>query len=435
VVWLILVLNVATGVIAAKKRVLPYAVLMLETIFLVIGQAFEIQSDLKSTSFTVYAFSRITEAGFQQALWYMLIVSLMSLGFAVFFRGYQSPPRLHEEYRFTPSYLFYFLLLSLEFVVAFILIVAVVGVSAFLTTSRPGAVPGATLFIVLMSIGLFPLLLKLAYKSRVQFADWLCFVIALGVTAGFSRLHVILYSFALLVVIYYRRGWVKRPFTFRMMFAFTFSGVLLTAFFFGFGALRDAQNYTHGSIRDLVQYNLDHPEKSLLSLDITYRLGVEGMSGLAGALSEASEHPASVSRDYGAQAALDGIAQLLPSFLKQVVVEQIAAVEDWYWYKKPAGNVSPGLETAFVSFGWLGMPVYAILVFLFGWIVPMKLFSFNPTPPLMLCFLMTIGTTPLLVRGKLSTWFAFSLAYCVIVLLVWPLFATCFSRLPGGESA
>jgi hypothetical protein len=433
VVWLILGLNVATAIIAAKKRVLPFAVLMLETIFLVTGQAIQLDVDLQPSSSTNYAFSRVTEAGFHQALWYLLIVSILSFGMATFVRGYQSPPSLPTEYRFTPSYLFYVLLLGLECSVAFILIVAVVGVSTFLNVSRPGTVPGATLFIVLMSIGLFPLLLKLAYRSKVQIADWACFLIALGVTAGFSRLHVILYSFVVLNVVYYRRGWVKRPITLRMILTFAISGVLLGAFFFGFGALRDAQNYTHGSIAELVRYNLDHPEKSLLSLDITYRVGVEGMSGLAGALSEARECPSLIHHDYGVQIALDGITQLLPSFIKTLVAGQMEDISNWYWYKKPAGNVSPGLETSFVSFGWLGIPVYAALVFLFGWILPMKLFSFNPTPPLYLCFLMLLGCMPLLVRGKVSTWFAFSLAYCIVIIVIWPLFANCFSRVPAQE--
>ncbi|KAA6463113.1 hypothetical protein DYQ86_07235 [Acidobacteria bacterium AB60] len=434
-VWLILVFNIATVIVAGKKHVLPYAILMIETIFLVTGQAIEIQADLKSASFTTYAYSRITDSGFERALWYVMMVSILSLLLALFARGYLPPPRLSQEYRFLPSNLFYLLLLSFESAVALILIVVVVGVSAFLTQSRPGAVPGATLFIVLMSVGLFPMFLKLAYKSRVQPADWLCFLISLGVTAGFSRLHVILYSFILLIVLYYRRGWVERPITLRMVSAFVFSGALLAAFFVVFGALRDAQNYTHGSIRDLIQYNLDHPEKSVLYLDVTYRLGVEGMSGLAGALSDAQADPVSVHRDYGIQIVLDGISQLLPSALKQVVSEQIEEIQDWYWYKKPPGNVSPGLETSFVSFGWLGIPVYVGLVFLFGWVFPMKIFSSNPTPPLMLCFLMAVGCTPLMVRGKLSTWFGFSLAYSVVILLVWPLFANCFSRLPSQESA
>ncbi len=433
--WVILALNIVTAILAAKKRVLLYAILTLESIFLVTGQAFQMQSDLSAASFTTYAFSRVTERGFHEALWYVLVVNAISLWLVIVSKGYRDPPALRTEYRFRPSNLFYAILLFGECSLAGILIFGVVGLSAFLGSSRPGNQPGATLFIALMSIGIFPLLLKLGYRSKVGKADLLCFVISLAVTAGFSRLHVILYSFIILTVVYYRRGWVKRPITFRMIVAFSFSGLFLTVFFFGFGALRDAQNFTHGSIKDLIQYNLDHPEKSLLSLELTYRVGVEGMSGLAGAISNAQENPSEVHRDYGVQSALDGISQLLPSFLKQLVSGPIEAVQDWYWYKKPAGNVSPGLETSFVSFGWIGVLVYPLLVFLLGWTVPIKMFSFNLTPPLMLCLLMVIGCTPLAVRGKWSTWFAFSVSYCVIVLIVWPLFATCFSRVPTEEQA
>ncbi len=368
-------------------------------------------------------------------MWYFLIVTIISFVLAVVSRGYQPSPPLHKEYRFTPSYLFYAILVSFECMLAAVLIFAVVGFSAFVGSSRPGTQPGATLFIVLMSIGLFPLFLKLAFNGKIGKIDLFCFVLALAVTAGFSRLHVILYSFALLVVVYYRRGWVSRPISFGMVSAFAFFGLLLTAFFVGFGAIRDAQNFTQGSVKDLIQYNLDHPEKSLLSLTFTYRVGVEGMSGLAGAMSEAAENPSQVHRDYGAEVALDGITQLLPAFLKQVVSNQIQVIQDWYWYKKPAGNVSPGLENSFVSFGWLGMFVYPVLVFLVGWTIPVKILRLNPTPPLMLCLLMTIGCVPLAVRGKWSTCFAFSIAYCVIVIAVWPLFASCFSRIPAAEGA
>jgi hypothetical protein len=152
------------------------------------------------------------------------------------------------------------------------------------------------------------------------------------------------------------------------------------------------------------------------------------MSGLAGAIGESMGNPAQVRRDFGVQSALDGMFQLLPSALKQFFLEEIEAVQSWYWYKKPGGNVSPGLETSFVSFGMAGMVIYPIFVFWFGWIVPMKALRHNLTPPLMLCILMAIGCTPLTVRGKWSTWFAFSIAYCVVIFLIWPLFATCFSR-------
>jgi len=426
--WLILVLQILTAVIAAKKRVLPYVVLTIATVFLVTGQAFQIQGDLTKSSSALYAFSRITDAGFTAATRYVLVTTILSFLFSIVFRGYEPPPRLPSEVSFQPSGLFYGIMLGCESALAFVLVFVVVGVSAFVGSSRPGNQPGATLFIVLMSIGLFPLYLKIAYRSKVVLADLICFALSLAVTAGFSRLHVILYSMVVLVAIYYGRGWALRPITFKMVLIFAVSGFLLTSFFFIFGALRDAQNFTKGSISDLVRYNLDHPEKSLLSLEFTYRTSVEGMSGIAGAMGESIGNPAQVRRDYGAQSALDGMFQLLPSALKQLFQEEIETVQNWYWYKKPGGNVSPGLETSFVSFGMAGMIIYPVFVFLFGWIIPMKALRHNLSPPLMLCVLMAIGCTPLTVRGKWSTWFAFSIAYCVVIFLIWPLFATCFSR-------
>jgi len=428
VLWLILAMQILTVVIAARKRVLPYVVLTLATMFLVTGQAFQIQDDLTHSSFTAYAFSRITESGFIAATRYLLVVTVISLLLAIVCKGYEAPPHLDPEFRFRPSALFYAIMLGFESALAFVLVFVVVGISAFIGSSRPGNQPGATLFIVLMSIGLFPLFLKIAYRSKVTLPDLLCFTLSLFVTAGFSRLHVILYCMVLLFAVYYGRGWALRRISVKMVFIFSVAGFLLTSFFFIFGALRDAQNFTKGSMSDLVRYNLDHPEKSLLSLQFTYRVGVEGMSGVSGAISEAKENPSEVRRDYGAQAALDGMFQLLPSALKQPFEEEIEAVQDWYWYKKPGGNVSPGLETSFVSFGWSGMVIYPVFVFLFGWIIPMKFLRYNLSPPLMLCILMATGCTPLTVRGKWSTWFAFSVAYCLIILMIWPLFATCFSR-------
>ena len=426
--WLILVLQILTAVIAAKKRVLPYVVLTLATIFLVTGQAFQIQDDLTKSSSALYAFSRITDAGFTSATRYLLVSTIISFLFTIIFKGYEPPPRLPSECRFQPSGLFYGIMLGFEFALAKKQNNKKKNKTTKKKTSRPGTQPGATLFIVLMSIGLFPLYLKIAYRSKVVLADLLCFALSLAITAGFSRLHVILYSMIVLVAVYYGRGWALRPITFKMVLIFTVAGFLLTSFFFIFGALRDAQNFTKGSISDLVRYNLDHPEKSLLSLEFTYRTSVEGMSGIAGAMGESIGNPAQVRRDYGAQSALDGMFQLLPSALKQLFQEEIETVQNWYLYKKPGGNVSSGLETSFVSFGMAGMVIYPAFVFLFGWIIPMKALRQNLSPPLMLCLLMAIGCTPLTVRGKWSTWFAFSIAYCVVTFIIWPLFATCFSR-------
>jgi hypothetical protein len=412
---------------------LPFSVLTLVFTFLIAGQAFQIQVDLAQTSSVTYAYSRITDAGFHQALWYVFIVSAISLLLACVAPGYKQPLPSAYVNRFTPSRLFYALILLGESLVAGILIFGVVGVSAFLNASRPGNQPGATLFIVLMSIGLFPLLFKIIYKQKVQIGDLLCLGLSLFVTAGFSRLHVILYSFVILAALYYGRGWAAKPFSIRMGLLFVVAGTVLALFFFTLGALRDAQNFTRGSLRDLINYNLDHPEKSLLSIEYTYRVNIEGMSGIAGAISEAIEYPGKVQPDFGVSTGMDGIAQILPAFVKQIFHDEMETVTSWYWYQKPGGNVSPGIETAFVSFGWIGAILYPCIIFLFGWIVPMKLLEIRLAPPLLLTCYLAIGCEILAIRGKWPDWIAFSLAYAIIIVFVWPLFSMCFSRVRSVE--
>ncbi len=66
-------------------------------------------------------------------------------------------------------------MISVGCIVAGILIFGVVGLSAFLNTSRPGNQSGATLIITLMSMGVFPLLLKLMFPGRVKRGDIICF--------------------------------------------------------------------------------------------------------------------------------------------------------------------------------------------------------------------------------------------------------------------
>lgn len=434
--WLILIMNLITALIAAKKRVLPYSILTVLFTFIVAGQAVQIQSDLTRSSSVYYAYSRVTEHGFKEALWYVFIASSVSLILAALARGYDQSQDVRPLYRVEPSGLFYAILLTFECLVATVLVFGVVGVSAFVHASRPGNQPGATLFITLMSVGFFPVLYKISYREKVNKADLLCLAISLVVTAGFSRLHVILYSFVIVVALYYGRAWAARPFSYRMASLFVIAGAVLAVFFFTFGALRDAQNFVKGgSIKDLIDYNLEHPEKSLLSLEYTYRVSVEGMSGIAGALSDAEEDPGQVRRDWGVSTGMDGIGQMLPAFVKHLFQEQMDTVQSWYWYKKPGGNVSPGIETAFVSFGWLGAFLYPCIIFAFGWTIPMKLLSVPVTPPLKLTVLLAIGCEVFAVRGKWSDWIAFSFSYGIITFLFWPLFSMCFTRAPLERNA
>ena len=421
-IWILLILNLASALIAARKRVLPYAIFSAIFTVLVVGQAFQMESDFQSTSILYYAFSTVSEAGFHRSLWYVLAISLFSLFACVLSRGYrkgsQPPPRHH----FSPPRSFYVLMVSALSVIGGILIVGVVGLSAFLNKSRPGDQSGATLFITLMSIGLFPLLLKLLLRSRVNLGDVTCFGISLLVTAGFSRLHVILYLLILLMTLFYCRGIADRPFNLRVVLGvISFAGILLV-FFFVVGALRDALNYTHGSIENLISYNLNHPQTSLLSLHYTYRVSIEGISGLAGAFSDALWNPWIVHRYYGIDVWFDGLMQMLPSVVKGQMREFVAAVQAAYWYKKPGGNVSPGIETAYVSFGWLGVAVYPLLFWMVFWKLPLFVLEHRISPLLRLTAFMLFGCGVFFVRGSWPDWVAFSLSYFIVICVSWGLF-------------
>ena len=421
-IWILLVLNLVSALIAARKRILPYTIFSAIFTVLVVGQAFQMETDFQSASTLYYAFSTISKAGFDHALWYVLAVSVISLLTCILSRGYRKGSQPHPRYHFSPPRSFYVLVVSALSIIGGVLIFGVVGLSAFLSRSRPGDQTGATLFITFMSIGLFPLLLKLLLRSRVNLGDITCFGISLLVTAGFSRLHVIMYLLVLLITLFYCRGIADRPFSLRFILAGTgFAGTLLV-FFFVVGALRDALNYTHGSIGDLISYNLNHPETSLLSLQYTYRVSIEGISGLAGALSDALWSPGSVHRDYGVAVWSDGLVQMMPSVVKDQIKDLITVLQAAYWYKKPGGNVSPGIETAFVSFGWLGIAIYPLLFWITFWKLPLIVLEHRISPPLQLAAFMLFGCGVFFVRGSWPDWVAFSLAYFILVYVSWALF-------------
>lgn len=426
--WILLILNIVTLVISTKKRVLPYSIFTAIFLFLVVGQAFQLQADFEQSSALYYPYSTISERGFSNALWYVLIVSLVSLILTWSAKGYKAYEHPRSLYSFAPSRTFYAIMLAILCLVAGILIIGVVGLSSFLTMSRPGNLPGATLFITLMSIGIFPLLLKVICQNKIRSGDLACFGIALFVTAGFSRLHVILYLLVLLTALFYARGWADRAFSVKTFLLFAVFGVILLFFFFTLGAIRDALNYTRGSIGELISYNLDHPETSLLSVQYTYRVSIEGMSGVAGAFTEALTDPGQVQRDYGTSAGLDGLAQMLPAVAKDSIRDVITSVQSLYWYQKPAGNVSPGIETSFVSFGWFGAFLYPCLFFAVAWKFPMLSLSRKLSPQLKLVSHMFIGCGIFFVRGTWADWIAFSVSYAIIILLVWSLFSIYFKN-------
>jgi hypothetical protein len=417
--WIILALNIATLVVALKKRVVPYFLFTVYFLFLVVGQAFQIESDLRGRSSVSYLYAFMTREGFDQALWFLLGTSALSLLLVLLADGYKRGMRPPPLRTFEPPRFFYVFMFLFLVGLAGVLIFKVVGLSTFLSSSRPGFEPGSTVFLTLLGFGLYPLMLKIMNDNRVRFGDVACASVTFIVSLGFSRMHVILYVTALLTTMYYGWGWADRrirPSAVIGIGALTLFGAFA---FMTIGALRNAQSYTGGSIGDLWRYNLDHPDQNMLSLDVMYQRTVEGMSGLTGAFTQAAVAPRSVRNDYGLGWLVHGMMLSLPWPLKKLLGGIENALLPFNWYDQSI--IAPGLEMSFTSFGWLGLVFYPLAFFAFAWKLCLYVVRQSLSPPMKLCIYMLLGCGIFFVRGTFAAWIGYSIAYAVTILASAPL--------------
>jgi hypothetical protein len=420
VLWVILALNILTILISFRKRALLYALHNAIFTFLVTGQAFQIRADLDRSHIVFYLLNFISDVGFRSAVWYIFGVSLFSLALAVVSKGYTRSSQPGTRFVFEPSRGFYFRLFVVLCAASFVLIFLVIGLADFLHSSRPGFQSGSAIFIVLLFLGVIPILLKILFPGKIRFGDIACLGLTFAITGVLSRTHLILYLVVILTTFYYARGWSDRPHTlalFSKVFAF---GLVAAVLIFGIGALHDAQNFTHGSLGDLVGYILKNPERSVLSIEYNYRIGVEGMSGTAGAVSHYLSDPYTVHFDYGSSWLLRGSAQWLPGFLKGFASPILDLGDTLNWH--PDSIVASGVESFFVDFGWFGIVLYPLASYLLGWTLPLKIASSPWSPKLKLASYTAAGWTIMFVHGALAVWMALTISYFVIILVFWPIF-------------
>lgn len=419
-IWAIFCVNILTVLIAFKKRMLLYGLLNAIFLFLVTGQAFQIETELSTQRTVIYLHNFISDVGFAEALWYVLGISCFALFFAVLAKGYAAFSQVPQLYTFQPPRRFYLYLFVIQAILSVVLIFAVIGLSEFLHASRPGVQSGTTIFIVVLFTGIIPLLLKILYASKITRGDVSCFLLSFSVTGVFSRIHLMLYLAAVLLAFFYGSGWSDRPISLKIMTRVLLFGGAAFVLFFGIGALHDAQNYLNGSLSDLIAYIVSHPEKSLLSIEYNYRVGVEGMSGIAGAFSQSLSSPNRVHQDYGASWALQGLVQWLPGALKAQAAGISALSVDLNWYSSSV--VPTGPESYFVSFGWWGIVLYPLTLFFLSWYLPLRILVTKQTPVVRLIAYTFFATCIFFVRGSLFVWIGMSISYIIIILVSWPIF-------------
>ncbi len=430
-VWTIFAINLLTIAVAFKKRMLLYALLNAFFLFLVTGQAFQIQSDLQTQRTIYYLFNFISDVGFHQALWYVFGVSCVMLALALVSTGYLRRPRSRPLYSFSPSRGFYVLLFLFLCVVSFVLIFLVVGLSGFLHSSRPGFQTGSTIFLVLLSLGPMPIMFKIIYKGHIGRGDVVCFLFSFLITGTIGRLSAGFYILMILLAVYYDRGWADEPITPRLIAGVVSFGIGAVVLFLAYDAIRGAQAFISGtSLADIVEYVQQHPEKSALSLEWTYRTDIEGMSGIAGVATQSLNNPDSVHHDYGASWLLQGAIQWWPGFLKPYAsgISDISGRLNWY----PYSIVATGVESFLMSFGWLAVILFPLATYLIAWKLALRFQRDDLTPFSKYSGYVLMVWSSIFVRGPLVTWIALCFSYTAIPLIFWPFFRRHFS-LTGGQ--
>lgn len=412
-----LLMNLLAIFVCIRNKLIPLMVIMGVNLFLITGQAIQISYDLSEASEVYYLTHIISRADFQLAQEYYCSY-LLTLLFLAFFYGKRwlnSPCVLSNnqnqiKHVGKSSLRELFLLFFLIFL-SFFLIFVVVGLSDFITSSRPGYTSGSTIFLVLLSIGLYPITNYLFQLKKPSRMSVLCFLITFVVTTAFSRIHSIIY---ILFVFY---GWLfsnrqnsRNIFLLAKKFAPIF--LLILFVFFGVGSIRDAMNYTHGSLSDILSYVFDNPESSLLSIRKNYIVGVEGMSGLAGAIRYYNLH--SPYPDFALSSIARGLFQWFPSSIKDSYDFLLEYFNGFYFYKDSI--VSSGIQDSFVSFLWAGGVVFAIFTFFIFVLIPSRLYkckSFFSAGSLLLILSLSI----FFIRGSWVVWVGYTVSYLIIYFL------------------
>jgi len=391
-----------------------YSIGMFFFLSLVSGQSVQLALDLSEESSVIYLEHYINRSGFASAETYLLLTSIILLILPLVTTS-------HRKLKFfiVPGYDLKFkdwiLISGFIGLIIFLLIFVVVGWSFFISNSRPGVVSGSSIFLVFLSVGLYPLINQVICNNKLEKKNILTFIAVLAVTLLFSRIHVVVYCLIFFVAWFYASGVSRKRVTVKevcTLFLLACASILI---FFGMGTIRDTLSYVEGDWQRVLDYAVENSDTGLLSLRYNYIVSVEGMSGLAGAFTYMEQIGAQGwPSDFGLSLLVRGLFQWVPGFLKEYTNPVVDLFSAGYWY--PSSIVSSGLENSFVSFGWLGIFVYPLLFFVISnWLT----FTYVKAVTINKKFfaLILIGMLVFYVRGSWFVWIGFALPYLFILLL------------------
>jgi oligosaccharide repeat unit polymerase len=257
-----------------------------------------------------------------------------------------------------PSLLTYGIVASSVILFTIAIVILLGGLATALST--PGqSIGGQTMLLILIGIGKYPLITKLASYQKIAIFDICLYFMAICVALLNSRFTAAAYIVQVLFAVHYCR----KEIPVKNMIYSVFSLVFI---FIVFGIYRE-----FGNFRSSTDFNLDEFLDFALTrfggddsiIDWFYGFGVESFAGLAGIITfDIRQH--GMAHDLGISE-LSFITQLIPNQLRNDVTLPFIYISDFIKSSYPypdASIVKPGYENVYAHFGVFGVPMLSYLI-------------------------------------------------------------------------
>lgn len=124
-----------------------------------------------------------------------------------------------------------------------------------------------------------------------------------------------------------------------------------------YGAYRHSLAFDVSSLWELNEID---PENSLFSIDLFYKIGIEGMSGFSGAISYMISTGDFFNMDFGLSTLLNTLLDLFPSYVRDFFVDERAYIDEMYWYSGHS-VIAGALENFVIHFSIFTIIIYPLL--------------------------------------------------------------------------
>ncbi|MDB5002308.1 MAG: Membrane protein [Mucilaginibacter sp.] len=359
-----LIMNMWLIFISYKRNKLINLIYHFVFLFLVTGQSLNISINLQEDREVYYHSNRITGEGHLISSFFIFYCMVIFYLFEYLYKKrrpskniFNSSFKKNKQVNYSIPY--YVVNWIVFFLMSFSM-VALIGFNEIIDEGRPGG-SGSTFLLIVLSLCIYPFIIKIINNSSINYKETTLFIGTFFITVLFSRMIAIFHLMMVVVAGYYSVYNKYRTPLSKYKKYFITVPIILVIFFFGFGTYRNLKNFNDASglsFNELLGYIKEHPENTLFSIDVNYKLGIEGISGLSGLMTQFCENP--FIKIDGGLSIFSAFITLIPSFFRGVLLPLQEFLLSLYWYK--GSIVSSGIEASYVHFSFLGLLGYPVFL-------------------------------------------------------------------------